>query len=266
MDNIELTIRNGNALYYPCIEEGITWETERKSSPGKLTFNVTADNILNVEEGNHVMLKVNGTNVFYGFLFTISRNKDATVKMVAYDQLRYLKNKDTNFFYNMTATQIIEEIAKRFRLNLGELEDTRYIFEKRREDESELFDMIEVPLSETTRNTGQTYILYDDFGKLTLRNVESMKLPLLYDNDTCEDFDYQSSIDSNTYNRIKIAYDNKDTGKREELMSEHGENINKWGVLQYYNKENENNGGNQTNCNKSAKAAYSSWNNHQQND
>lgn len=240
MDNIELTIRNGNTLYYPCVEEGITWETDRKSSPGKLTFNVIADSILNVEEGNPVMLKIGSTNVFYGFLFTMARNKDSTLKITAYDQLRYLKNKDTKFFYNMTATQIIKAIAEDYRLNLGALEDTGYIFESRTEDNTGLFDMIEFVLAETTRQTGRLYVMYDDFGKLTLKNVENMKLPLLYDNDTAEDFDYTSSIDSNTYNRVKIAFDNKDTGKRDTLVSQSGENMNKWGVLQYYNKENEN--------------------------
>lgn len=237
--NVELTIRNGNTLYYPSIEEGITWETGRKSTPGKLTFNVIVDKILNVEEGNPVILKVDNVNVFYGFLFTMSRNKDNTYKMTAYDQLRYLKNKDTKFFYNLTASQIIKNIAETFRLNLGDIDDTGYVFEKRNEDDSELFSMIETPLEETTRNTGIIYVLYDDFGKLTLKNAESLKLPLLYDNDTAEDFEYQSSIDSNTYNRVKIAFDNKDTGKREEYVSQSGENINKWGVLQYFNKENE---------------------------
>lgn len=239
MDNIELLIRNGNTLYYPPLQDNIVWETERKSTPGKLTFSIVADSTLNIEEGNPVRLKVNDTNVFYGFLFSMSRNKDNSLKITAYDQLRYLKNKDTRFFYNKTAKQIIEAIATDFRLNLGNIIDTGYVFEKRSEDNSELFSMIEFVLEETTRITGKLYCLYDDFGKLTLKNVEDMKLPLLYDNETIEDFDYKSSIDSNTYNKIKIAFDNKDTGKRDEYVSQSGENINKWGVLQYYNKENE---------------------------
>ena len=49
MDNIELTIRNGNTLYYPCVEEGIIWETDRKSSPGKLSFNVLVDTIFSTD-------------------------------------------------------------------------------------------------------------------------------------------------------------------------------------------------------------------------
>lgn len=56
---------------------------------------------------------------------------------------------------------------------------------------------------------------------------------MLIDAETAEDFDYISSIDSNTYNKIKLFYDNKDTGERELYETQSGENINRWGVLQY---------------------------------
>ena len=51
------------------IEEGITWETSRKGEPGKLTFSVVKDNIIDFQEGNHVRLTVDGVNLFYGFVF-----------------------------------------------------------------------------------------------------------------------------------------------------------------------------------------------------
>jgi hypothetical protein len=103
-EGIQLMIRNGQTLYYPSVEEGITWETERKSSPGKLTFNVIADSTLKIEEGNAIRFKVNGISVFYGFIFAIQRNKDSVLKITAYDQLRYLKNKDTITYKNKTAS------------------------------------------------------------------------------------------------------------------------------------------------------------------
>ena len=240
MDNIELIIRNGQTLYYPCVEEGITWETERMSSPGKLTFNVIADSILNIEEGNAVRLKINETNVFYGFVFTMSRNKDNTLKITAYDQLRYLKNKDTITYKNKTATELIKMIATDFNLNLGTIDETEYVFNIRTEDDSELFTIIENALAETTRQESKIFVLYDDFGKLTLKNIENMKLPLLYDNDTAEDFDYMSSIDSNTYNKIKLTYDNENTGKRDVYIAQDTSNINKWGVLQFKGTEKAN--------------------------
>lgn len=57
------------------------------------------------------------------------------------------------------------------------------------------------------------YVLYDDFGKLCLKNLERMKVGLVIDEETGENFDYESSIDSDTYNQIKLTYDNSDTGK-----------------------------------------------------
>ena len=62
--NVELLIQNGNKVYIPVIEEGITWTTERKGSPGQLTFNVVKDDILNFTEGNAVRLRVDNKNIF----------------------------------------------------------------------------------------------------------------------------------------------------------------------------------------------------------
>ena len=48
----EIIITNKETMYYPVVEEGITWETERKGSPGKVTFKIYKDSVLNIEEGN----------------------------------------------------------------------------------------------------------------------------------------------------------------------------------------------------------------------
>ncbi|MDF2881569.1 MAG: hydrolase [Clostridiaceae bacterium] len=242
MDNIELIIRNGDTIYYPVVQDTITWETERRSSPGKLTFSIVPDKILNIEEGNPVRLKVNDTGVFYGFLFSMSRNKDNSLKITAYDQLRYLKNKGSRFFNYETSTTIIQALAWEYNLNLGSLADTEYVFDYLAEDNQSLFDIIEPTLQDTERFTNKNFVLYDDFGKLTLKNIEDLKLSLLYDNDTIEDFDYSSSIDENTYNKIELAYDNKDTGQRDKYVAQDSNNINSWGILQYYNKENSDTG------------------------
>ena len=45
---------------------------------------------------------------------------------------------------------------------------------------------------------------------------------------------HTSSIDDNTYNKIKLTYDNEDTGFREVYIAQDSSNINKWGVLQYF--------------------------------
>ena len=56
----------------------------------------------------------------------------------------------------------------------------------------------------------------------------------MIDEETGQNFDYTSSIDENTYNKIKLTYDNKDTGKRDVYITQDSSNINKWGILQYF--------------------------------
>lgn len=231
---IELLIQNGSTIYYPIVEEGICLELERKNVPGKLTFTLIKDDLLNVTEGNAVSLKVDGTGVFYGFIFSKQKSKGTTIKVTAYDQLRYLKNKDTYVYANKTAGEVIKMLANDFRLQTGTIEDTGFKIESRVEDNKTLFDIIQNALDMTLMNNKSMYVLYDDFGKLTLKNTGNMKLNLLIDEETGEDFDYTSSIDSNTYNKVKLTYDNKKTGKREVYISQDSTNMNNWGVLQFF--------------------------------
>ena len=99
-----------------------------------------------------------------------------------------------------------------------------------------MFDTIQNALDLTLIHEKKLYILYDDFGKLTLKNIEDMRLDVLVDNETAENYSYTSTIDSNTYNKVKIAYDNNETGEREVYVVQDAGNINEWGVLQYHEK------------------------------
>ena len=233
---IELLIQSGSKLYAPIVEEGIQWTTERAGSPSILKFTVVKDQDISFQEGDAVRMKVDGQNVFYGFVFKKKRNKQHHIDVTAYDQLRYLKNKDTYVFENKTASQIIQMIANDFGLNLGSVEETGYVIESRVEDNQSLFDIIQNALDLELQHKGELFCLYDDFGKLTLKNISSMQLDVLINKDTAEDFDYTSSIDDQTYDRIKLTYDNDETGEREVYIAKDSANENQWGVLQYYEK------------------------------
>ena len=132
--DVELLIQNGNKVYAPVVEEGIVWETERKDSPGKLTFTVIKDQEINFTEGNPVRLVVDGVKLFYGFIFSKKRDKQQNIKVTAYDQLRYLKNKDTYVYTNKTASDFIKMVANDYNLNLGAIENTSFIIASRIED------------------------------------------------------------------------------------------------------------------------------------
>ena len=232
--NVELWIVNGQTAYQPPIKSGIVWDTSRYGEPGSLQFTCIKSGSLNIAEGNAVKFIVDGVNVFFGFIFTIQRDKSDEIKITAYDQLRYLKNKDTYIYTNKRADQVISMIAGDFGLNVGSLENTGHVIEKKVEDNQTLFDIIQNALDETLRTSKKMYVLYDDFGKLTLKNVESMLTNILIDEECAENVSYTSSINENTYNQIKLTYANKATGKREVYIAKDSGNINAWGVLQFY--------------------------------
>nr|DAM89835.1 MAG TPA: 43 kDa tail protein [Caudoviricetes sp.] len=231
---VDIMISNGKEAYIPPLKEGIQLDLERKGSPGKLKFSFFNDGNIKAEEGNQVKLTVDGIDVFFGFLFSkkISSQDSSFVECTAYDQLRYLKNKDTYSYNNLTVGEVIKLIAEDFRLNIGELEDTGYKIPRREEQNKTLFDIIQNAIDETLQNTGKLYVFYDNVGKLTLKNIDSMKLDLLIDTSTAVGYEYNSSIDSNTYNQVKVVYKNTKDKTNDIFLVKSGESINKWGVLQ----------------------------------
>lgn len=230
---IDLIIGNSSTLYYPAVEDGVTLEWDRKGSPGKLRFCVVRDEVLKVEEGDAVKLAVDGTELFYGFVFTKSSSGRSRqlLDVTAYDQLRYFKNKDTYVYTNKTAGEVIRMIADDFRLHVGTIADTHYVIPSRTEDNVSLFDIVQSALDETLKAETKLYVLYDDVGAITLRDAESMKLNLVVNAGTAGDYAYTSSIDTQTYNQIKVVCENGD--KRRIFIAKDGSNINRWGLLQY---------------------------------
>lgn len=73
-------------MFQPAVENGITWSTERKGSPSILTFNVLKEATNDFTEGDAVRLKVDGRDVFFGFIFKKSRDKENIITVTAYDQ------------------------------------------------------------------------------------------------------------------------------------------------------------------------------------
>lgn len=206
----------------------------KKMCSRQTCFNVLRDDVLDFTEGNIVKMTVDGKNVFYGYVFTKKRDKDGIISVTAYDQLRYLKNKDCYVYPKaMTAAELVKALAADYKLQVGEIEDTEYVIARRVEDNQTLFDTIQTAIGLTLDNKKKLYILYDDFGSLTLKSLENMRLDLLIDADTAENYDYTSSIDSNTYNQVKLFYDNKDTGEREVYKVFDSGNIARWGLLQF---------------------------------
>ena len=229
-------VQNGKKFFEVPVKEGmkITWE--RKGSPGKMTFTAKYDKKFKIVEGNAVTVSVDGTNFFFGFVFTRQMSKDGMMQYIVYDQLRYLKNKDTMIYKKKRADEVIKKIAEKFNLKCGTLANTGHKLSAI-EDNTTLFDIIQNALDETLMTKNKVYVLYDKVGKLTLTDISKMKVnACLVDEETGEDFTYKTSIDTDVYNQIKLIYENKKKGTYDLYMTKHSKNINKWGVLQYVEK------------------------------
>ncbi len=229
----ELLIQHNNEIYRPAVVEGVEWTTERKGVPGKLTFDVLKTKNLDFTEGDKVSFSSDGEKVFKGYVFEKRRGKDGVIAVTAYDQLRYLKNRDTLNYQNKTATEVIKMIADDYKLKYGALADTGFVIPSRIEENQTLFDIIQTALDLTLQNTGKLYVFYDDYGELTLYDIKDMRVNVIYDELTAQDYDYISSIDGDTYNRIKLVYKDSDAGTTTVYTSTAPVEVKQWGILQY---------------------------------
>lgn len=209
---------------------------ERVGTPGKLVFKTFIDPDNPIAEGDRVSVRIDGRLLFVGYVFTRQRDKDEMVSVTAYNQLRYLKNKDTKIFENLSASEILKAIADDFGLVTGDIDDTGAKLD-RIEDNVTLMDMILNALDETLSLTGDAYTLFDKEGKLSLKRVKNMQVEAsLVCADTAQNYAYKTSIDDEVYNQVKLVYDNKDEGSFDAYIEKDPGNIAKWGLLQHFEK------------------------------
>lgn len=247
--NIQVHIydnRNGVTFNVSKVVSDITITTYLEDNPGKLEFTVLTPSPLTFAEGATVSVVLDGYNMFKGFVFKKSHTEEADkVKVTCYDQLRYLKNKDSRVFENMTSNQIFENLCKDFVLNHKTVDVSAHICAPRSEDATSLYDMIKNALDDTLVNTGKWFFIRDNFGTLEHLNITSCGRPeVLGDKSFVTGFDYETSIDDDVYNQIKLYRDNQNTGKRDVFIVNDtvngGEKIKQWGILQLYEKIDEN--------------------------
>lgn len=233
--------RNGNIFDISELVQEVTWKTQRKGKPSSLEISIIKDKLISVANGDVISFKVNDNKVFHGYVFKNSGNRSPEVKITAYDQIRYLLYNDTYVFTNKKASEITTQIAKDIGLRLGTIEDTKYVIPSVLEDDKKLLDIMCSALEKTLTSTKQTYTLFDDYGYLNLKNINNMRQNVVISDDSnLGDYDWENSIDGETYNRVKIVRDNKETKGRDVYIAQDSKNIAKWGRLQYFKKVDDN--------------------------
>lgn len=234
--------KSGNAWdMSELVNSGIKWETNIAEQPGKLTFEYIDQENISINEGSSISFKIDGQGIFFGYVFKKGRSKNEKIPIIAYDQMRYLKNKDTYVFSGLTASNIFQRITSDFRLKAKVINASTYVVAPRVHDNKTLFEAIQYGIDETLINTGNWYMIRDNFGSLQFLNINTLKTDLFIgDESLLIDYDYSSSIDDDSYNQVKLIKENKETKKREIYIVKDSNTIKQWGLLQYFEKMDEN--------------------------
>ena len=234
MQTVNITLITSNSVQMPVLAEGITLERKRAGAPACLRFSVTKDEPLSFHEGDQVRFYVEEELVFLGFVFEKRRRYGGAIHVTAYDQMRYLKNRDTYHLNNQTAGGLVRKIGQDWNVQLGGIAETGYRLPESVEENRPLLDMIQDALDKTAKQTGDVFVLYDDAGNLCLSHVKDMALDILIDESSIGDFDYTSTIDRDAYSAVSLHRSLGDGGTRANYEARHPMWFERWGMLRYY--------------------------------
>ncbi|MFR3238510.1 MAG: hypothetical protein ACLTOU_08280 [Acutalibacter sp.] len=215
--------------------QSVTYTTNRTGEPGKLEFTLNKAGGISFFEGDVVRFSVDGTLVFYGWIFTKSKDRWDVIEVTCYDRVRYLKASASYAFYGQTAGEIIRKIAADFQLDVSGIEDTGYKIPSLIEEEQTCLDIIEEAVQQTLLNTGKIYVFFDDGKGLSLKEAGNMiDKTVIGDKSLLTDYTYKTDIDEQTYNSVKLARPNEGTGRADVFVAQDSNTIAQWGLLQLY--------------------------------
>jgi len=220
------------------IAGSVKHETFWNNGPGKLTFEYPAAKAGRYANGTEAVFTYNSASIFYGWLMETSQDSKK-YKCTCYDQLRYFKGSNSIMRPVTTLTDWVNTVALDCgdRIRLGTIESTEVKLGKYLFDNKTRLDMVYQSIEDNLIANGYWYVFRDAFGALELRNVYNLRLPLIIgDGSLAKDFDYTVSIDSDTFNFVKVAKDDSDKGVRNVYISKDDSTIKKWGKLMIYDK------------------------------
>lgn len=198
---------------------------------GKMTFYVLKDSTLSFNQGDAVSVKYDAEALFYGYVFSKSRDKRGLIRVECYDQMRYMKNRRSYTRGSMSVDEIVRVLAKECALNTGEIDKSSVLLPAVAADNVSLLDVVKKACSDTRRLSGKRFILYDDAGRLNLKDEKSLVCDVLIDRSQAEDFTYSDTIDRGVYNTIQLYNDTKRLNLREITTVSDRETMAAWGTL-----------------------------------
>ncbi|WP_368653771.1 phage portal protein [Ornithinibacillus sp. 4-3] len=220
--------------------ESITWTGQRYKAARKIMANVLYTDkgglqYTKVEEGNTVLFKWKGKELFRGTVFSKNKSKSGLLNLVAYDMLHFLLvNKDVYVFNKRRADQIITRICRDFQIPYASIANTGTVLNEIHTNEMTLYDMALSAIINTEKQSGIRYNLLSEKGKLIL---EEQKIPsdqwVLETGVNLIDYNYSTSIEE-TATQVKLVSGDEKTPISVTVTDSDGQK--KFGVLQHFEK------------------------------
>lgn len=235
---------NGKKYDIRELVNSVSYEDRLNDGCSKLEFTYVTGNP-DITNGSSVWFNYNNTDIFKGRVFKREENSKQECTITAYDQLRYAKAKDYFYIKNDTLTALVSRMCSHFNFTKGHIANTGYTLKTQVFDGDTWLDDIYSGISETLMNKGKMFCLRDEYGKVTLRDLEDLKLNIMVgDKSLCYDYSHSESIDENFYNQIIILLENEvkgTDGSEKQTVAKfvgikNDTSIKKYGLMQYYEK------------------------------
>lgn len=170
-----LVIKDGATYDMTPLVENVTWSGRKSSAPRSLDFSLLDSDRyghnrsgVDVERGQQCAFYWNGEELFRGVIMRQEQSQKRTATYKAYDNAIYLANNEDTFVYKQkTATQIFNDICRRFSLS-GNAVNTGYVINDMTKPNTTCIDVIWAALAKTYRATGRRYYVISQKGVLNL--------------------------------------------------------------------------------------------------
>lgn len=201
---------------------------------GKLTFNLHKDaNGLSIFNGSKVQFMRDDNGIFVGNVFRMGTDATDVYKIIAYDQMRYLKYEDILFVNDITVSDLFIKICTIFQIeNYKVVSPCAYKVPKK-VYKGNLMDILKEQIRFANYAEGKQYFIRDNYGVLEFNEYSNCKTDLVIgDKSLLTSYQYEIGIDTNTYNQL-VFY--KEDGKSKSLIKrvvKDSGTQKRWGVLQ----------------------------------
>ena len=222
----------------------ITWSGDTKEAARTVSLD-----LYNTENGKTRKLEIplgsllriysDKTEIFRGYIFKSDMKENGEQTLTAYDSNIYLtKSSDSLIFRKMTATQIIKQLCSTFGIPIGNVVDTKTILPKLVLRGKTLYEMIIIALTETQKVSGNKYLLGNEQGKLTLKQVNTVTAKHRVNSKiNIKSATFSESIEDRK-TQVRLTGGSEDAIKAATTLKNKS-SIAKYGIMQHYENLND---------------------------